>query len=525
MRALFLSILLFACVAPQQVTPLFACWFPSYAPGARLTNVVFSYNNTTPEEIIAPVAQDGSNTLTPYNGAQSDILKAGLNEYQFSVADTMGTLAAPGGQIVWQLLNSTLVVNASDVATSATQCAVVANGSCSMSIAGFCEDGSYCDGAETCAPVVVFAQSTDILGVCAGAARGVQCPGTQVCSEQALGCVAPPTAAPNSAAPSRAPTPEATVVPPVVIIPSFYCWFETQDALVGAVLNVAFSYDNTGPMMVMRPVTFPAASQNASTRNYVTPVDYNGLQTTLFNVGYEPLCFVVRDGFQVLRQGGAISWFLTTQSLVVTLAGNILDETQCSIVLPPQGEEEDDEEVSPTAEGGAGQCSAQNTDCTAYNTFCGGPTQCDPEEGACVLVDPSYSPCDAAQSLLPQGSPLEVLCVEHLGLCVAVANCTVDAECNDGLLCNGREYCANGTCTGPQNLTIEQLCGTAQAVCIEGEGCVATGTSPETTVAIVVGVFIAAAVLLGLVAFYFYANSAGGGGGAERRKWEGKNKE
>jgi hypothetical protein len=497
-----LLFLVFWGITGAQVQPIFSCWFPTFAPQQRVTNLVFSYNNAGQSDVIVPAATDGSNTLLPlaYNGVQSDILKTGQNLYQFTVTDTQNVLLSPSGFIVWQVGNASATVTQLSI-TPMSLCVTVANSSCPLGLPNFCENGVYCNGVETCSPVVVTAQMTDVLGVCASPAQGVQCPAGQICSEATLGCVSPPTVQP-SPAPSASPTAESTL-PPVVIIPSFYCWFVSNDSLAGQTLNLAFAYNNTGSIMVMRPVT-TLASINSSSRNILvtsdsTPLEYNAQQSTLFMVGYEPLTFLLRDTNQVLNNGGAITWYLTTETLVLSLS-QLMMENECSVVVPEDPASDLDATPAPTL---APQCTANNTNCSFCDTFCGGETECDVELGLCVQIDPSFSPCDSAQSQLP--SALAVICVEHLGICTVSMNCTFDAQCNDGIMCTGYEYCVNGTCQAPTNFT----CPAGQ-ICVEGVGCQATGqkVSNQAVVAIVGGIFICLIILVAVIAAYFATNSA-----------------
>jgi hypothetical protein len=92
---------------------------------------------------------------------------------------------------------------------------------------------------------------------------------------------------------------------------------------------------------------------------------------------------------------------------------------------------------------------------------------------------PSYEP-SPAPTAEPTGPP-----------------CANNHDCLNGLLCSGPSLClATGYCSAPTTMTIEELCGTPQAECIEGTGCIFTGALISNGAVIGIGVGIVAALIV-----------------------------
>jgi hypothetical protein len=223
------------------------------------------------------------------------------------------------------------------------------------------------------------------------------------------------------------------------------------------VTQLALGYSNNGTMSVTRPITADTVADG--TRNYLLPLAYNGQQIDLFRSGTHVHALVLKDRLQVLQTpGGRIAWVLTNTQLIIT-AKDLTGENKCQLATqPPSGDTEEDI-VTPAPRRG-NMCSAENTDCSAYDTFCSGKTRCDLSLGLCLLVDASFSPCDKA----PEG--VQVDCLEDVKVCLASVSCETNHDCQDSLICNGEEQCINGTCV-MQNFT----CPAGQ-VCVEGVGCI-----------------------------------------------------
>lgn len=495
--------------AQVVVVPSFNCWFPTYVNGTRITNLVFSYNSSSGTDVIIPNAP-GTNQLFPaeFDGQQPDVFKSGYYGLILVLSDTNNVLAS--GAIGWQL-DGSLVNVTSDQITPSSQCSTALNGSCPIDagmplLQYFCDDGIYCNGLETCFSMGLFGiQTVRTMGVCHGAFAGIQCPSGGVCQEETLTCAAPtgaptstPTVSPTTGptqtpAPTRAPTQP----PPVEIVPLFYCWFYTTEPLLGPVVNLGLGYNNTGSHTLARPVTLTAVGDTA---NNIVPSGYNGPQPTLFQRGHDPLAHVLKDLAGVLMANGSITWRLSMDTLVIT-RDQLIPSAECSVLQSPT----DNQDTEVVAE-----CTLLAPDCTAYNTYCHGVTQCNFTSGLCQPVDPSYNPCLGLQSQVPPLTPIVFACIEELQQCAAYINCTVDEQCNDGLICNGREYCVNngtaGVCYGQANLTIVSLCGNANTICIEGVGCQSTTqTSPTTTLAIAFSVFVAGGIVFIFLYFTFTA--------------------
>ena len=500
-----------AVVIQAQVVPTFNCWFPTYVNGTRVNNLVFSYNSSSGTDVILPIAT-GTNQLFPaeFDGQQPDVFKSGYYGLILVLSDTNNVLG--GGAIGWLLDGSVANVTSGQI-TPSSQCSAALNGSCPIDagmplLQYFCDDGVYCNGPETCFSMGLFGiQTVRTTGTCHGANAGIQCPSGSLCQESTLDCAAPtdaPTVAPTDS-PTAVPTPPPTDAPtraptepaPVQIIPVFYCWFYTTEPVVGQVVNLGLGYNNTGAHTLSRPTTLAPIGDNA---NNIMPSGYNGDQPTLFQRGYDPLAYVLKDLAGVLLSNGTIRWRLTMNTLIITQT-LLTPSAECSVLQSPT----DDHDIQVIS-----QCTVMTPDCTAYNTYCHGVTQCNFTSEQCDPVIPNYDPCQGLQSQVSPQTPIVFTCVEALQQCVAYVNCTDDQQCNDGLICNGREYCVNngtaGVCYGQANLTIVSLCGTANAVCIEGVGCQSTTqVSPTTTLAIAFGCFVVGAVV---VIFFYFTFSA-----------------
>lgn len=487
--------------AQDAITPIWSCWFPTYVSQQRVINLVFSYNNTGSEtQSFGTGTQNNFLTPSSLDGSQPILFKPGLHSLDFSLRDSNNTLVE-GHPIVWTLNGLSVSVLLADVVEE-KRCDRAFQGACPMWIDHFCEDSRYCNGLEICSSPDISAFTSRVMGRCKNQSVGQVCQPGFACSESALTCVD-----------STPPPP-----PPPSIIPSFHCWFYTHDEVLKTMIfNVALNYNNTGPNILIRPIT---SGDFSATRNEVIPSIYNVLQPTVFYAGFSQDSFVLKDKANLLATpNGQIVWRLSDQELVLTKE-HITQENKCG--GPPT------EETAPTAgptqvdetEGRVHtkQCSAEDPDCTAFDSFCNGPYQCDIDAELCVQINPLFSPCQAAEASITSGTPLRVTCVEHLSICVATVNCTLNSECNDGLLCNGKETCVNGTCVAQQNVTIQDLCGTTNAICIEGQGCVATNlTVSKQVVAGLSGGLVAGFLFISFIMAWYFMDK-------EKLREEGRNK-
>lgn len=374
------------------VVPLFSCWFPSYGPqGQCLQNLVLSYNNTGNATLTISLGP-GQNALSPpsYDGQQPVLFLPGLQLFVATLGNVTDT-------VTWLLDNTTLNVSLSAL-TSATQCSALFPTSCPTGLAGFCEDGVYCNGAEFC-----FSSVFGPTGSCSAPASGINCSAGTQCSENPATCLA-------TAAPSEAPTPAPTAAP------------TGQPTLAPT------------PAPTRAPTSAPTQAPTAAP------------------------------------------------------------------TAPPQ-------------------CSAQRPDCSARDSFCLGPASCDTQSGLC-LYDTSWSACaqsDANQTLLL------VECVEELQLCVQSVACETNEQCNDGLYCNGLEYCLNGTCFGQVNTSLAAICGAGAVTCTESAQCVAAQQFAISNGAIVAIVFGLTLLVIAIVVISLWIVQEGRAK-AKRRKQKNKRK-
>jgi hypothetical protein len=506
----------------NDIVPMWGCWYQTYPtsdPNISVLNLLFSYNNTQDYEIT--VATDlPENRMTPaqFNGYQPFLFKTGLNLYSVSLADTrsyMKQQTVPAPSVTWALGDKLVVVDQSMLSRE-ERCDVKYNGTCPTWIDGFCDDTLYCNGVETCFTPSIFLQLTQqVLGQCTQPQQGVQCSVSQICSEEQRACVLAETAPP--------------VAP--LIMPLFTCWsyVDAGSSAPGSTAmqaSLVFGYNNTGDVPVTRYVTMQGDNVNLDARNNIAPDVYNTAQTVLFRAGYTARAFTVVDTMHVLP-GASITWSLMNQQVVVT-AADLTDANLCEgptsqpttaptaattspqpdITLPPI-EEVSDEDTP--------QCSLLNPDCTPYDSFCNGPTQCDTASGFCVVVDPTYSPCNAVASASSMGRPgteQTLQCVENALQCIASVMCYDDTDCNNGFICDGRETCVDGACVSPTNVTIVDVCHYANAICIERVGCFPTDQTPGS---VVVPATWGAILLLAIIIFFFvmyyrYTHPTAGGG-------------
>ncbi len=118
-------------------------------------------------------------------------------------------------------------------------------------------------------------------------------------------------------------------------------------------------------------------------------------------------------------------------------------------------------------------CAAGENPCTDDGVFCNGTESCDEELDTCSH---SGNPCDG------------VCCVEAEGACILVADCpcTTDGDCfDDGVFCNGEEACgengicysAGDPCTG--ECPFGGFCDEVSRICIFGSLCESDDDCPD----------------------------------------------
>lgn len=534
----------------SDIVPMWDCWFNTYPHQSvqPVLNLVFGYNNTQDFEITV-AATSTENRLDPaqFNGYQPFIFKPGLNRFAMVLQDARGLLAGRDGtsidnaHIQWFLGDKSVLVSQQMVYGSSgeslsNRCDRKYEGVCPTRIDGFCDDTLYCNGQETCFTAISHYRQLqgNVLGRCKNANEGVRCSVSEICNETQRACVLN--------APPPPPTPS--------VVPLFKCWYyapttsiNNNDIGQSAPMHVhlVLGYNNQGQAPVSRGITM--VGDQSAVKNNIAPDPYNSLQPVLFRVGLVDEAFTLVDTLDVLRQRqNSIVWSLTDQRLDVH-STDLTDERICAgrngdgvvptkpsppvgiitvppspptttIDQPPTPTRQPAEVVTPSDSWGdnvsdmdetgdviATQCSISNTDCTPYDSFCLGRTQCDLGSGLCVLVDPQFSPCDVRAGRRRPGTQTALQCVEHASQCIAVvSSCYRDRDCNDGFICNGQERCVNGTCVAVANQTVQTVCGYTNAICIEHVGCKATDQMDGRVVyGITLGVLAAVAILLFLL--------------------------
>lgn len=488
---ILLSVLL---LARAQLEPQFTCWFHTYAQGIRQTNYVFGYNNSEPIESQEPLGLHNALTPAQYNGLQPDVFLRGSQPFGFVVRDTLGQ------GVSWQLRQQSVQT---PEPVPGMQCARRFAGSCPLWIEHFCEDSLYCNGAETCFSSAIFGMATPrVMGRCVGPAQGVQCGAPHVCSESTLGCQAPPTAAPTTA--PTAPTEAPTLSPDdaALIVPLLQCWYAAPDTTPQgdrsrAMTYLVMAYNNTASQVVRRARAFGAGLVN----NALKPAQFDGAQPELFAIGAHR-SFVLPVPPTVMNSTG-VAWHLG-RNLLVVRQSNLVPERHCSVqparTLAPT--------PAPTPPPTMQWVSCtQSSDCVAQTSFCYGVSHCDLQQARCVH-NTSFTACGFGGQVSSSGSGTAHIgathCIEHLQLCAPTLSCVVNQDCNNGDLCDGEEWCSNGTCQYQNDTSVLAICGTTRAVCIPGEGCVFTGYAISN--AAIVAIVVVGSVLLALigVGLYYY---------------------
>lgn len=196
------------------ITPVLNCWSPSSSSSSPNNNVllVLGYVSTEANKSFIAIQRQVvspsplKNVIVPlqYNGDQPDNFHPGAHPYMLAIVDTRQVLRAAGGTIVWQLATNRLTITAASL-TAANRCNVLFPRNCSLQITGFCDDGSYCNGAEQCVANFVLKDGVR-YGTCTPAQSRSVCPTGQQCNEQSRSCSPPPTRTPS-------PAPVATTAP------------------------------------------------------------------------------------------------------------------------------------------------------------------------------------------------------------------------------------------------------------------------------------------------------------------------
>lgn len=521
---LFILSVLVIIYTEASVEPKFSCWFDTYeqqqyqhsGEKAKTKNLVFGYNNSADMDVTL-LFTSLANTFTPslYNGQQPDIYRIGSNPLEFAIKDFRNGQ----GSITWFLDQTLLTVNLETDLSMANRCDTLYHDSCAVKIEHFCEDSSFCNGEEACFSTSVFGvQTPNVRGVCSPAPNAPVCPATSPCDETRLACYRPETPAPTiiTAQPTSAPT------NPMVfsIEPFFECWYNAVDEsmILGdtpkIIKYLVFGYNNTGPVSQMIPVT---TNPHDVTMEKNTLSLYNGKQPVLFVTGYNSRAFILPDRNEALdsSEDGRLDWFLTDKTATVNTRSELTDQYLCGgggSALP----------TTPTPQFTT-QCSADNTDCSAYDTYCQGTAVCHIQSGQCIHQDASFSPCPPVE----QNVPLVMTCIEHLSECAKVVFCTSDSQCLDQFRCNGQEYCQNGSCIYQNDTSSLAICGDSQQICIEGRGCVAPGYSISNgAIALIVifGALFLFGLTLAIILYYYYADWRGDDGDGSRMTYEARKK-
>jgi hypothetical protein len=496
-----LSLALLTQSSDAPVYPLLTCWFQSYGTdGGRVLNVILGYNNTGNESINLPT-QQGENTLTPYNGLQPDVFSAGVWTYTLVLENVTESLN-------WTLDNTTLLFDVTNLLPQ-QRCNQALSGHCPMWIDGFCEDSVYCNGAEFCFSSQFNVNNSLVIGACSAPQQGIQCVNGSVCNETMAQCeyTPAPTQAPTpqptetpTEAPTQTPTNTPTEAPTeaptygsIDITVSLGCWYlALYNHSETPMLHVAMNYINPSINPVARPITQNTAHGLA---NLLVPA-YNGQQPILFLVGQQLRAFTIIDTSRLLESGVPLQWYLGHLIYSINPV-NFTEQNHCSNRAPT-----------------AVQCSVLNTDCSSYNTFCGGVANCNTTSQLCVH-DASFSPCATVDN---QDSIMVTVCVEEIQFCGQTTQCQTNEQCNNGLICDGQEWCNNGTCEYQMG-----FCNETGYVCVEGVGCLLEEQQfAISTTAIGIIAIVATVVVLALIVFislyFYYTRSSNSSSRKSKRK-------
>ena len=162
------------------------------------------------------------NIITPleYNGRQQDLYRTGEHPFDFEIIDSNHVLQS-GTVITWSLGTVVLRIRLTDL-SRANLCHIKYPNNCPLWIKNFCNDNSYCNGHEACAPKFIRQVNTERFGTCQASVRAVTCGSDMVCDENHLGCIQPvtasPTGEPTTRAPTEAPTDAVTTTTTTVVV-------------------------------------------------------------------------------------------------------------------------------------------------------------------------------------------------------------------------------------------------------------------------------------------------------------------
>lgn len=470
MRFLLAFILLSAATLSAHqatLTPQLSCWFLTYPSNTqhspnqgRALHLVLGYaNQATSNQVIhvqrqAALGDAPKNIITPpdYNGLQPDVFKVGAHPLVLDLGDTRNLVRTGAQNVTWSLGLAKLIINAASLRAD-NRCDQLYGNHCPVRMTGFCEDGSYCNGRETCeANFVHTSVGQERFGFCRNASAPLQCGAGRMCSEHAMACV--------DSLLTSAPIDAVRTTPKPTVAPLATCKNNTECS-AGATFcrgvpscrygrcryNISYSPCAAGQLCqqercVPRPTLAVADA----------PTDAN---TTL-----------------VISTEGPPSGSCSTDADCAGHGSFCTGTANCTAgvcVLPTNYTACDPDELC-TSQGCVGAstrpCTNQS-DCDDMATFCRGAATC--TEGLC-LFNESYVRCPPVtnvESSVHEAGILATICSEEQQACLTYYYCLSDADCDDGLFCTGTETCADAVCHEGTRV----VCNDTSRACTESHQC------------------------------------------------------
>lgn len=144
-------------------------------------------NHDNTDLTITRTTEGERNIISPleFNGAQTELFRSGTHPFAFAITLPNEKMTTTG--VSWSLGEETVTITSSDI-TRDNQCNLKYNGRCTTEIEGFCSDGDYCNGIESCSPKPSVYGKT-AYGTCTQSNTIVECPDGMSCDSDKQACV------------------------------------------------------------------------------------------------------------------------------------------------------------------------------------------------------------------------------------------------------------------------------------------------------------------------------------------------
>lgn len=575
---LFLLLLLLPHRGVTAITPVFNCWFTEFdqTTGSRHYTLLWDYRV---EETGGGGDGDGASVIIPH-GEQNRFWPPALDDKTQPIE-----FLVPGRQyahtvripytghddlvVTWTLDDSHAAIAVRDLVES-NECRVRHGAACPIYIPGFCQDATWCNGLEQC----FVATATGLEGSCIPAVRNdddAHC--TTTCDEETLACE--PACTKNEhcdngrwcdgqevcdtltsrCLPGTPPCKEEGEEGEVCIeferqCVARECRLDTDcddgnlcsgteycdryrcvtDAS-SAPCEKGQAYCNAQQQYCMECLTTDECNTGRGWCDHPQlcvqglcmddPSQEPPCKDALHCDAKNQKCIVCRTDDECVRAIGkdpAQDWCIAAVECVTSSSTSSTDgggtTATCQVV-----ERCVDEGLF---------CDASNERCSICVTdqdcddgvWCNGHEVCSDGGVTCTA---GQSPCLQQELLAADDAHTSITCVEQYHQCVVTWFCEVDADCDDGVWCNGQEMC-NTTTNECESDPAGPPCQSATEICVEtANRCVDTGA--PRTIAIIVAAVIGALFCIAICVFSGIfqrlraalspTNGGGGGGGGE----------